>query len=156
MKDIHWFFADTSLTILQLAGAAGALFAGTISDKIGRSRALLIISIATPLLMLLFLSLDGAWIIPVLIPLGFFLFAPIAVMMAMIQDLNTEKKAFVNAIYMFINFFISSLVIPMVGILTDHFGFEISYLAFTFASFGSIGVVLYTSKRIPRLSDKNE
>jgi FSR family fosmidomycin resistance protein-like MFS transporter len=145
-------FADTSLTILQLAGAGGALLAGTISDKLGRSRTLLIISIITPLLMLLFLQLEGAWIIPVLIPLGFFLFAPTAVMMAMIQDLNTGKKAFVNAIYMTINFFISSLVIPMVGLITDKFGFETSYMAFTLASFGAIIVVLYTKTRITKLS----
>lgn len=146
-------FADTSLTILQLAGAAGALFAGTISDRIGRSRTLLIISMATPLLMLLFLSLDGAWIIPVLIPLGFFLFAPTAVMMAIIQDLNTEKKAFVNAIYMTINFFISSMVIPMVGVITDKFGFETSYFAFTILSFGAIGIVIFTRKKIFSISD---
>lgn len=146
-------FANTSLTILQLAGAAGALFAGTISDRIGRSKTLLIISIATPLLMLIFLFLKGAWIIPVLIPLGFFLFAPTAVMMAMIQDLHTEKKAFVNAIYMTINFFISSMVIPMVGVLTDHFGFKTSYLVFALMSFGAIGIVLYTKNKIPQLSD---
>lgn len=147
-------FADSSLTILQLAGAAGALSAGTISDKLGRSATLLIISIATPFLMLLFLSLEGAWIIPVLIPLGFFLFAPTAVMMAMIQDLNTEKKAFVNAIYMFINFFISSLVIPMVGLITDHLGFETSYIAFTFFSFGAIAVVLFTRNKLTVISDR--
>lgn len=146
-------FADTSLTILQLAGVGGALLAGTLSDKMGRSRTLLIISIITPLLMLLFLQLDGAWIIPVLIPLGFFLFAPTSVMMAMIQDLSTAKKAFVNAIYMTINFFISSLVIPMVGVITDKYGFETSYLAFTFLSFGAIGVVLYSQNKIPKLSD---
>jgi FSR family fosmidomycin resistance protein-like MFS transporter len=146
-------FADSSLTILQLAGVAGALFAGTLSDKLGRSRTLLIISIITPFLMLIFLQLDGAWIIPVLLPLGFFLFAPTAVMMAMIQDLSTAKKAFVNSIYMTINFFISSLVIPMVGVITDHFGFETSFLAFAFLSFGAIGVVLYTRNKIPKLSD---
>ncbi|MCF8226504.1 MAG: MFS transporter [Bacteroidales bacterium] len=147
-------FADTSLTVLQLAGAAGALFAGTISDRIGRTATLMIISLATPLLMLLFLHLEGAWIIPVLIPLGFSLFAPTAVMMAMIQDLNTEKKAFVNSIYMTINFFISSIVIPMVGVITDHFGFRTSYLAFNIAAFGAIGVVLCTRNKITALSGK--
>jgi FSR family fosmidomycin resistance protein-like MFS transporter len=145
-------FADISLTILQLAGAAGALFAGTISDRLGRTQTLLIISMATPLLMLIFLNVEGAWIIPVLIPLGFFLFAPTAVMMAMVQDLNTEKKAFVNAIYMTINFFISSMVIPMVGVLTDHFGFQTSYLAFNILAFGAIGIVLYTRKKIGGIS----
>jgi len=145
-------FADISLTILQLAGAAGALFAGTISDRLGRTQTLLIISMVTPLLMLIFLNVEGGWIIPVLIPLGFFLFAPTAVMMAMIQDLNTEKKAFVNAIYMTINFFISSMVIPMVGVLTDHFGFQTSYMAFNILAFGAVGIVLYTRKKIGGIS----
>ncbi len=145
-------FADISLTILQLAGAAGALFAGTISDRLGRTSTLLIISIVTPLLMLIFLSIDGAWIIPVLIPLGFFLFAPTAVMMAMVQDLHTEKKAFVNAIYMTINFFISSLVIPMVGVITDHFGFQTSYLVFNILAFGAVIIVLYTRNKIGQIS----
>jgi MFS transporter, FSR family, fosmidomycin resistance protein len=146
-------FANLSLTILQLAGAAGALFAGTISDRLGRTGTLLIISISTPLLMLIFLNMNGAWIIPVLIPLGFFLFAPTAVMMALVQDLNTSKKAFVNSIYMFINFFISSMVIPMVGVVTDHFGFRTSYIAFNLLAIGAIGIVLYSRKRIPQLSD---
>jgi len=145
-------FADISLTILQLAGAAGALFAGTISDRLGRTQTLLIISMVTPLLMLIFLNVEGGWIIPVLIPLGFFLFAPTAVMMAMIQDLNTEKKAFVNAIYMTINFFISSMVIPMVGVLTDHFGFQTSYMAFNILAFGAVGIVLYSRKKIGGIS----
>lgn len=145
-------FADISLTVLQLAGAAGALFAGTISDRLGRARTLLIISMITPLLMLIFLNVKGGWIIPILIPLGFFLFAPTAVMMAMVQDLNTEKKAFVNAIYMTINFFISSLVIPMVGVITDHFGFQTSYMAFNLLAFGAVGIVMYTRKKIDRVS----
>ncbi len=145
-------FADISLTVLQLAGAAGALFAGTISDRLGRAQTLLIISMITPLLMLVFLNVEGGWIIPVLIPLGFFLFAPTAVMMAMVQDLHTEKKAFVNAIYMTINFFISSLVIPMVGVITDHFGFRTSYMAFNLLAFGAVGIVMYTRKMIDRVS----
>jgi MFS transporter, FSR family, fosmidomycin resistance protein len=152
-EDQTLVFANLSLTILQLAGAAGALFAGTISDRLGRPRTLLIISIATPLLMLIFLNMKGAWIIPVLIPLGFFLFAPTAVMMALIQDLHTAKKAFVNSIYMFINFFISSMVIPMVGVVTDHFGFRTSYIAFNILAFGAIAVVLYSRNRIARITD---
>lgn len=146
-------FADISLTVLQLAGAAGALFAGTISDRIGRSATLLIVSIAMPLLMIVFLNVEGGWIIPVLIPMGFFLFAPTAVMMAMVQDLKTEKKAFMNAIYMTINFFISSMVIPMVGVVTDYYGFAASYLVFNLVAFGAVLVVLYTRKKIPALSD---
>lgn len=146
-------FADISLTILQLAGAAGAYFAGTLSDRLGRTRMLMIISIATPLLMLLFMNIDGYWGILVLIPLGFFLFAPISVMLALVQDLKTTKKSFVNSIYMFINFFISSLIIPMVGVFTDKFGFETSFLVFNIMAFGAIGIVLYSKSSLPQLSD---
>lgn len=146
-------FADISLTILQLAGAAGAYFAGTLSDRLGRTRMLMIISIATPLLMLLFMNIDGYWGILVLIPLGFFLFAPISVMLALVQDLNTTKKSFVNSIYMFINFFISSLIIPMVGVFTDKFGFETSFLVFNIMAFGAIGIVLYSKNSLSQLSD---
>jgi len=153
-KDLSFAMADISLTILQLAGAAGALFAGTISARLGKTKTLLIISLITPSLMLIFLNMEGAWLIPLLVPLGFFLFAPTAVMMAMIQDLHTARKAFVNSIYMFINFFISSLVIPMVGVITDHFGFETSYLAFNLFGFGAIAIVLATKNKIPQLSDK--
>jgi len=153
-KDLSFAMADISLTILQLAGAAGALFAGTISDRLGRTKTLLIISMVTPSLMLIFLNMEGTWLIPLLVPLGSFLFAPTAVMMAMIQDLHTARKAFVNSIYMFINFFISSLVIPMVGVITDHFGFETSYLAFNLFGFGAIAIVLATKNKIPQLSDK--
>jgi FSR family fosmidomycin resistance protein-like MFS transporter len=147
-------FADISLTILQLAGAAGAYFAGTLSDKLGRTRTLLIISIVLPLLMFLFLNLEGYWILPVLVPLGFFLFAPIAVMLAIVQDLDTNKKTFVNSIYMFINFFISSLIIPMVGVLTDKFGFASSFMFFNIMSVGAIAVVLTTRNRLQQLTGK--
>lgn len=146
-------FADIALTILQLAGAAGAYFAGTLSDKLGRTRTLLIISAVLPLLMLLFLNLEGFWILLVVVPLGFFLFAPISVMLAIIQDLDTNKKTFVNSIYMFVNFFISSLIIPMVGVLTDKFGFASSFLFFNIMSVGAVGVVLLTRKKLPQLSN---
>lgn len=152
-QDQTLVFANISLTILQLAGAAGAYFAGTLSDRIGRTRMLMIISLATPLLMFLFLKLEGWWIIPVLLPLGFFLFAPVSVMLALIQDLNTAKKSFVNSIYMFINFFISSLIIPMVGVFTDKYGFQASFLIFNLMAFGAIGIVLYSKNKLPQLSD---
>jgi len=147
-------FADLALTVLQLAGAAGTFLSGTFSDRLGRKRTLFIISIATPLLMLLFLNLSGYWIFPVLLPLGFFLFAPVSVMMAVVQDLDTEKKAFVNAIYMTINFFINALITPLVGVISDHYGFITSYYIFAIFAFGAIGIVIYTRGMLNRLNGK--
>jgi FSR family fosmidomycin resistance protein-like MFS transporter len=145
-------YADLALTVVQLAGAMGALFAGTISDKLGRTPTLLAVGLVTPLLTLLFLSLEGFWIFPVLLPLGFFLFAPTSVMLATVQELNTDKKAFVNSIYMTLNFFVSVMVYPLVGTLIDHFGFLPTFRAITLLGFGAVPVVLFTRKKIRMIS----
>ncbi len=147
-------YSELALTVIQLAGAMGALFAGTISDKIGRYRTLLIISIATPLLTLLFLNLEGFWIFPVLLPLGFFLFAPTSVMLATVQELNTEKKAFVNSIYMTLNFFVSVMIYPLVGASIDRVGFLPTFRFIAFLGFGAILIVIFTRKGLQKISGK--
>ncbi len=149
-------YSELALTVLQLAGALGAIFAGTISDKIGRFRTLLIISIVTPLLTLLFLNLEGFWIFPVLLPLGFFLFAPTSVMLATVQELNTEKKAFVNSIYMTLNFFVSVMVYPLVGAAIDRVGFLPTFRFIAFLGFGAILIVLLTRKGLQKITDTPE
>ena len=60
------------LSVLELSGAAGTLFWGYYSDKIGRRKALLIIVYAAPVLMFLFSVIDGWASLPVLAVLGFF------------------------------------------------------------------------------------
>jgi len=145
-------YSELALTVIQLAGAAGALFAGTISDKIGRYRTLLIISLATPALTLLFLNLEGFWIFPVLLPLGFFLFAPVSVMLATVQDLKTEKKAFVNSIYMTLNFFVSVMVYPLVGATIDRVGFLPTFRAIAYIGFGAVIIVLITRNNMDRIT----
>ena len=147
-------YSDLALTVVQLAGAAGALAAGTFSDRLGRARTLLTISVMGPLLTLLFLQLDGWLIFPVLLPLGFFLFAPIPVMLASIQELDTDKKAFVNSIYMTLNFFVSVMVYPIVGSLVDHFGFLPVFHVLALLGFGAVPVVLATRKKVAALTNK--
>ncbi|MEN8202877.1 MAG: MFS transporter [Bacteroidota bacterium] len=149
-------YSELALTVIQLAGAAGALFAGTFSDKIGRNRTLFIISLATPLLTLLFLNLEGFWIFPVLLPLGFFLFAPTSVMLATVQDLATEKKAFVNSIYMTLNFFVSVMVYPVVGSIIDRAGFIPTFRAIAFLGFGAALVVLLTRKKLQAITGTSD
>ncbi len=145
-------YSDLALTVIQLAGAAGALFAGTLSDKLGRTRMLLIVGVVTPLLTLLFLKLEGYWIFPVLLPLGFFLFAPTSVMLATVQELNTDKKAFVNSIYMTLNFFVSVMIYPIVGTLIDHFGFLPTFRVIALLAFGAVPVVLFSAKKLAAIS----
>jgi FSR family fosmidomycin resistance protein-like MFS transporter len=126
-KGADLWFAGISLAIIQLTGALGTFYSGTISDKIGRRTTLLIITIISPILMWAFISLKGVSIIPILLVMGFFLVAPTSVMLAIIQELDTEHLAFVNGIFMTINFTLSSLTLLLVGILSDKFGLDVTY-----------------------------
>jgi F0F1-type ATP synthase assembly protein I len=73
-------------------------------------------------------------------------------MLATVQDLATDKKAFVNSIYMTLNFFVGVMVYPVVGTLVDHFGFAGTFRAITFLGFGAAAVVLLTSKKLTKIS----
>ena len=142
------FIADASLSILQLAGAAGTLISGTISDKLGRTKTLLIISIITPFLMLLFLSSAGIWRMILLGIMGLFLFAPTSVLLALIHDQKSNNMAFLNGTFMFLNFFIGAIVYPLVGFFADKLGYLITFRYAAFFSFGAIIVIFLSRKKL--------
>jgi len=137
-KGMELWGAGISLSVLQLAGAAGTFLSGSISDKIGRRPTLLIVSVVSPLLMLLFLNSSGLMSIILLILMGLFLVAPQSVNLAVIHDLDTKHLPFVNGVYMMINFFISSVMTLGVGALSDHIGMDKTYLIAALLAFPSI------------------
>ena len=131
-----------ALAILELAGAGGALLSGTISDRIGQKSTLLIITISSPILMLLFVHLSNAWAIPVLIMMGFSLFGSTPVILAMIQDRAKDRPAFFNSIYMLISFFISAALVIGIGAVADKIGLHETYNICGWLAFGAVPFVL--------------
>lgn len=142
--------ASLSLSILQFSGAAGTLFAGSISDRIGRKATLLVSAIASPLLMWLFMVSGDALAIPVLIAMGFFLFAPGPVVLALVQDVASEAPAFSNGMYMTLNFLIRSLMVFVVGQFIDRTGFEVTYRIAASWAFLMIPIVLLLPGKVFR------
>lgn len=136
------WMAAASLSVLQLAGAAGTFYAGAVSDKIGRRKAMLIIAIVTPLLMLVFLQTKGILAIVLLTMIGFFLISPNSVMLAIVHEMESSNLAFLNSIYMTITFFINSVMVVLMGWLADRFGLEIIYFAAALFSLPAILVSL--------------
>jgi len=132
------WFAGISLAVLQLAGAAGTFYSGTISDKIGRRTTLVIVSIVSPVLLLFFLKSEGIYSFILLILMGFFLVAPQSVNLAIIHELKTKSLPFVNGVYMMINFFISSVMTMGVGALSDTIGLEKTYTIAALMAFPAI------------------
>lgn len=154
MKGSSLWIAGASLSILQFAGAAGTFLAGSISDKIGRKTALLIIAIANPLCMWLFTHIHGWLAIPMLILNGFFLFGSGPVILAMVHDHNTNHMSLINGIYMTISFILSSIMIMCVGFLTDKIGLDNAYSIITFFALGTIPFVLILKNEKKRSKKK--
>jgi FSR family fosmidomycin resistance protein-like MFS transporter len=142
------WMAGISLSVLQGAGAAGTIVAGILSDRIGRRNMMIIISIASPALMWLFIISDSFFILPILLFLGFFLFATGPVMLAVVNNLQTDRPSFVNGIYMTLNFSISALTIMLTGLSGDILGLATTYKLAALLALFSIPFTL-------RLSDTN-
>ncbi len=136
------WFANSALAVFQLAGAFGTIVSGTVSDRIGRKTALLIIASVTPIFMFMFISSTGYLSFVFLVLLGFFIFAPSPVLLALVQDREKDKPVFANAIYMTISFVTASISVVLAGYLGDLFGLENTYKISAFLALGAIPCVL--------------
>lgn len=141
------WFAGIALSVIQFAGVIGTLTAGTFSDRLGRRTTMVIITAASPVLMWLFLHAEGILTFPILILTGFFLVAPSPVMLAIVQELDTKHRAFVNGIHMTISFGLSSLMLLLVGFLSDKFGMDITYQISSFIAFLAIPFAFMLPKK---------
>lgn len=136
------WFANSALAVFQLAGALGTILAGIISDKLGRKYTLLIISIISPIMMFLFVNSEG-WVAFVFLGLmGFFVFAPGPVLIALVQDRSKERPVFMNSIYMTVTFITAALAVFFSGLMGDWLGLEKTYLISSFLALGAIPFVL--------------
>lgn len=150
------WMSGASLSILQFSGAAGTFIAGPLSDKIGRKQTLLIIAIASPLLMWLFVQATGWMAIVILVIFGFFLFGNTPVILALVQEVSRDRPAFSNGVYMTISFVVSSGAALVIGFLSDRIGLHTSFEIAAFLALGGIPTVLllpHEEKKLPGSED---
>lgn len=121
-------FASLALAVFELAGAAGAITGGVLSDRIGRRAVLLGATVLSPLLTLAFLHAGDALILPVLALLGFVTLAITPVMMAVMIERAGPDRAAANGTYMMMAFAIRSALTVAVGALGDALGMYHAYL----------------------------
>jgi FSR family fosmidomycin resistance protein-like MFS transporter len=119
----------TALAVAEFSGALGALAAGTLSDRISRRSVLFVALLLAPLLMLLFLAVDGAgWRQYLLLALtGFVALSTTPVMMAMVQEHGRKNPATSNGIYMGISFIVGAVAAPLVGWMGDRAGLQVAF-----------------------------
>lgn len=136
------WYANSALAVFQLAGAVGTLLAGTISDKLGRRRTLLIISIISPVMMFFFVISNGWLAFVFLILMGFFVFAPGPVLIALVQDRSKKLPVFMNSVYMTLSFLTAALAVFFSGVMGDWLGLEKTYLVSSILALGAIPFAL--------------
>lgn len=118
----------TALAAFQLSGAIGTLTTGTLSDKFGRKNILLVTTIISPLLMIGFVFSSGIISFILLAGMGLSMFSMTPVLLALINEIKSEHNAFINGIFMTINFLAGSIGILAAGFLGDLFTLEKAYL----------------------------
>jgi len=142
------WLAAASLTILEGAGVAGALFAGTLSDRWGRRSVLFVLLAVAPFALFAFLVSPGWALAPLLVVLGFTALSPTPVMLAVVQDEFPENRALANGTYLALNFLSMGLGVWLVGVFADQFGLR--------AAFGWSGAVALLTLPAVALLPKRE
>ena len=119
----------TALAVVEFAGVLGVLLAGTLSDRVNRRIVLLVAMAAAPLLMLLFLAVDGgSWLFWVFLALtGFTSLSTTPVILAMVQEHGREQPATANGFFMGIMFLFGAGSAPLVGWIGDTAGLQIAF-----------------------------
>ncbi len=137
------WLAAGALTVLEGAGVVGALFSGTLSDRLGRRRMLAFLLAISPALMLLFIYAPGWLAAPLLIALGLTAISPTPVMLAAVQDHFPRQRALANGLYLGMNFLVRAVGIWLVGVAADRFGLTAAFTGSALLAFLSLAAVWY-------------
>jgi FSR family fosmidomycin resistance protein-like MFS transporter len=125
--------AGVTLSLVQIAGMAGSLLAGSLSDRIGRRLVVFMFTLMAPLLMFVFLGASGWAQIPVLLGVGAGLSVQ-AVLMALVQESCPDNRALANGVYLSISFMSESGAAVVLGALGDLFGLRLAFAVAAVAS----------------------
>jgi FSR family fosmidomycin resistance protein-like MFS transporter len=121
----------TSLAVVELAGALGALTAGIVSDRVDRRWVLFVALLSSPLLLLAFLAIrQMGGVLPYLMLAlaGFATLATTPVFLALVQEHGRDHPATANGLYMGTSFLIDAFGSPLFGWIGDQFGLSTAYV----------------------------
>lgn len=148
-REASLWLAAGALTILQAAGVAGALATGTLSDRIGRRRILLVLLSLAPFLMVAFVYGPEWLAVPLLLLLGFASISPQPVIMALVQDQFPLNRALANGTYLAITFLLQAAGIWVVGALSDSLGLTPAFAISAVVGLVSVPAIRWLPGRRP-------
>ena len=125
--------AGTGYALLELAGAAGALAGGTLSDRMGRRRTLVAVqALSAPCVYALAAGPEG--MVGVFLALaGFVVFSATPVMLAVVQELLPEARSTASGLFFSLNYLSTGLSAVLFGALADALGIQRAFGLLAFA-----------------------
>jgi len=138
------FVAGSSLSILEVTGAIGALIGGTVSDFIGRKKFLIISTLAIPLFINLFLSSETLLLkMSFLLVEGVFMFSISPVRYALAQELVPKYKGTVSSLIMALSFFTTTFASVITGYLGDKYGLYSAFKIISFVPIVTVPLIIF-------------
>jgi MFS transporter, FSR family, fosmidomycin resistance protein len=134
--------ATGMLALYELAGVAGALSGGTLSDRIGRRRTIGGAIILSAVFMFAFLYVEGFLMYPILILLGITSLSVTPVFQALVQDQLPENRATASGMFILYAFVIQAINTMIIGIMGDAFGLPSTFIMITVLSLLSVPIVI--------------
>jgi MFS transporter, FSR family, fosmidomycin resistance protein len=128
-KGYSEWYAGFALSILFGAGVVGGFLGGSLSDRIGRKKTLLFVTIATTPLFYLYLYLENGswWVLGILIVVGMVTMSVRPVNLAQAQEILPEARGPVAGMMLAVGFVSMSLGSIGFGSLADWIGIETAF-----------------------------
>ncbi len=114
--------AGIALAVVEFSATVGVFTIGLVSDKIGHRRVALIGALGSALFSLGFLVSSGWLKVVMLIGVGLTAFMANPAFLSFIQSRFTNNRALSNGVYMSSSFVLRSIVVIVIGVLSDYFG----------------------------------
>lgn len=134
--------ATSALALYGLAGVAGALAGGTLSDRFGRRKTVALAAIFSALFMLLFVHIDGPLLIPILLGLGATSYSVTPVFQALVQDQLSDNRATGSGIFFLYEYGVRALNIMIAGVLGDALGLQTAFVVAALVSLVSVPLTM--------------
>ena len=142
VKGTSLWISGGGLSVLQLAGAFGTYSGGVVSDKIGRKKTITAAVIGSAIALGLFAVLDGWILLPLLVILGFCIFAINPIILALIQTKNSKQLIKMNSFYKTIGFISTAAATLIIGQGADVLGLALIYKILPVTLLMSLGLIL--------------
>ena len=133
--------ASISLSVVQLASAAGALIAGSASDRLGRRPVMLFSTFLAPLLILALTTLGGWFQLPVLLGLGVSMPATHVLLMTLVQEVCPDNRALATGVLLSLTFISESAAAVVLGVLADLLGLQTAFAVAALVFFAAFPLV---------------